>query len=219
MITFRTWFEVEYPKELDGFDATDYAGREAAIKKRMQDTGEDYYTAGSNKVDFAVRSGEIIKAWKHIVSTLFPGGNFINNVDFAGDGNVMTYRMQMGKRGVDFSLQRDKYGKDFYATVDFGWNEQPSQLSAKDQDKLISGDENAAAQRLQPGTIDFMKMLQNKYVPAMHKYGIKFFFKAADEGEDSRRNALYTKMLKKNDYQPVNVYGKKNTFKPAGQTY
>jgi hypothetical protein len=217
MTTFREWLEVTYPKELDGFDATDYPGREAAIQQRMKDTGEDWFTAGSGKVDYNVRRNEIIKSWTHIVQTLFPGGEFHGNLD-NGPGNVVNYHVDMGPRGVSFSLHEDKYGKNLYATVDFGWEERPGELSQKDADNVSGSDANVAAKQLQPGSINFMRQLE-RYASACQKYGIRFIFNASDSGDTSRRGPMYSKMLKRSGYEPVDVYRRKNTFKPAGQTY
>jgi hypothetical protein len=217
MLSFRAWFEVNYPKELDDFDPTDFAGREASIQQRMKEKGEDWFTAGSAPTDYKVRRAEVIKAWNHIVKTLFPGGEFTGNLD-TGPGNVMNYSIKMGPRGVIFSLHEDKYGKNLYATVDFGWDEMPAELSQKDADNVSGGDANVAAKSVQPGSMTFMRTLE-RYAAACQKYGIRFIFNASDEGDTSRRVPVYGKVLKRAGYEPVNVYRRRNTFKPAGSTY
>lgn len=217
MLTFRAWFEVNYPKELDGFDPTDYSGREASIQQRMKDTGEDWMTAGNGKVAYQVHRAEIIKAWTHIVQTLFPGGEFHGNLD-TGPGNVVNYHIDMPPRGVSFSLHEDKYGRNLYATVDFGWEERPAELSQKDADNVTGSNANVAAKSVQPGSMTFMRTLE-RYAAACQKYGIRFIFNAADEGETSRRRPMYSKLLKRAGYEPVDVYRRRNTFKPAGSTY
>lgn len=217
MTTFREWLEVNYPKELDGFDPTDFTGRDAAIKQRMKDTGEDWLTAGMGKVDYQVARNEHIKAWKHIVTTLFPGGEFRGDLD-NGPGNVMSYKLQMGPRGVVFSIHEDKYGKSLYATVDFGWDEKPAALSSKDAENNTGGDANVAAASVQPGSMGFMRVLE-RYMAACQKYGIRFIYNASDHGDASRREPLYNKMLGRAGYEPVNVYRRRNTFKPVNTTY
>lgn len=219
----------DYPPELAGKDFSNNDARMQDIQKTMQtNPGMDWYTAGMQRPSFEIRQEEQTKAWKYIVTTMFPGGHFGKKPEdgekdwntIAGD--VMQYHTTMFGRGVDFSLQRDRYGKEMWATVDFGWESQP-EISKKDA-AIVNGGEvegdfaggvaNAAASRLQKGSLDFMRTIQNKYILPLHKYGIKVKFNASDEGETSRRTPLYNRMLKNAGYQPVSVYGKKNTFKP-----
>jgi hypothetical protein len=218
MLSFRAWFEVNYPKELDDFDPTDYAGREASIQQRMKDHGEDWFTAGSARTAYPVRRAEIIKAWYHIVKTLFPGGEFHGDLD-KGPGNVVSYHINMGPRGVSFSLNEDKYGRNLYATVDFGWEEMPGELSQKDADNVSGGNANVAAKSVQPGSMTFMRTIE-RYAAACQKYGIRFMFNSSDEGDTSRRTPVYGKILNRAGYEPVPSDNRRpNSHKPRGSTY